>query len=166
MPDTSLHDRFRHLTVGDVHRRLTIDPITVRASTTMREIAELAARSPMTRVVAVVDDDGRLIGIVPLRMVSIRVLSSVLPELALRLTSSTEGMAEFEKAIRGDTAGDIMADPAGLPTTMSLGDAFQRLVTLRVDGLPVVDDQNRVIGYLDAVEVLLAWLRLKEQGAS
>lgn len=164
MSSESLHQRFRDLTVREAHDIMPVDPITVPATATIQELADVAARAPATRVLAVTDPDGRLAGIISLRRLSFCVLASVLPERALRLAQDAASMREFVTVTRGHTAADVMDEAASLSLDTPLDEAFERLMALHLDGLPVVDGDERVVGYLDTVEVLLAWLRLRAEG--
>jgi CBS-domain-containing membrane protein len=38
-------------------------------------------------------------------------------------------------------------------------DAFERMHAAKLNGLPIVDEERRVVGYVDQLELLLVWVR-------
>ncbi len=51
-----------------------------------------------------------------------------------------------------------MSKPVVLRPTSTVGDAFRAMHEHRYSGLPIVDDDRRVIGYIDLLELALRYL--------
>jgi CBS-domain-containing membrane protein len=118
---------------------------------------EMAARLRQERVSAfpVVDDDGRVVGIVS--------ESDLLPKETLdagwaaglpEMTSRVLGQADQQKA-ESVTAGQLMTEPA---VTAAPGDtvehAARQMYTHRVKRLPVTDAAGRLVGIISRTDVL------------
>jgi hypothetical protein len=43
--------------------------------------------------------------------------------------------------------------------------AFERMHEHKLNGLPIVDGDRRVVGYLDQLELLLVWVRATGRGS-
>jgi CBS domain-containing protein len=57
------------------------------------------------------------------------------------------------------TAADAMQEPVWVKSGDTVKDAFKRMHEHRLSGLPVVDDQYQVVGYINLLEVMAACLR-------
>jgi CBS-domain-containing membrane protein len=52
-----------------------------------------------------------------------------------------------------------MAEPASVRLDDTVRDAFRRMHAAKLNGLPITDAENRVVGYVDQLELLLVWVR-------
>lgn len=106
-------DLLTTVTIGDLNLR---PPITVTPSDTLAEVEGVLRRNRLNGV-AVVDDDGRLVGIVSDSDIN-------------RLGGASDQL----------TAADAMTpDPATIPTDLPVSQALERMAALGVGRLPVVD---------------------------
>ncbi|MEO6059356.1 MAG: CBS domain-containing protein [Candidatus Limnocylindria bacterium] len=146
--------------IGEVDRLLRgTDPILVRATDSLQRLAELAIETPGCRVVSVVDDKGRLIGLVPVRLLVNDIFLKIVPEEFLGAIGDVEGALEYAQHIRARVAADIMVSPTSVPLTATVRDAFETMHKARLNGLPILDEDRRVVSYLDQLELLLVWVR-------
>jgi CBS domain-containing protein len=65
---------------------------------------------------------------------------------------------EYAERLGARTAADVMEPPISLRPDETAREAFRRLNDTGLAGLPVVDEQGRVEGYLDELELLLVWV--------
>jgi CBS-domain-containing membrane protein len=65
---------------------------------------------------------------------------------------------EYAHHVGARTAGDIMLDPVSIHREQTVRDAFEVMHKARLNGLPVVDESRKVVGYLDQLELLLVWV--------
>ena len=72
---------------------------------------------------------------------------------------------EYAQHIAARTAADIMIAPVSLRANETVRTAFERMHHSHLNGLPIVDDEKRVVGYLDQFELLLVWIRSTGRGA-
>ena len=52
-----------------------------------------------------------------------------------------------------------MRDPVSVRMDDTVGDAFERMHDNDLFGLPITDDENRISGYVDQLELLMVWVR-------
>lgn len=146
--------------VGAVDRLLRgTDPILVSDSDSLQRLAELAIETPGCRVISVVDDGARLIGLVPVRLLVNDIFLKIVPEEFLGAIGDVESALEYAQHLRARTAADIMLPATSVRLTATVRDAFETMHKARLNGLPIVDDNGRVVSYLDQLELLLVWVR-------
>jgi CBS domain-containing protein len=135
------------------------DPIIVHREDSLHRLAEYAVERPTCRVLSVVDDEGHLIGLVPVRLLVNDIFLKIVPEEFLGIVGDVEDVLEYATHLRARTAGDIMLPPVSIHREQIVRDAFEVMHKARLNGLPVVDRANAVVGYLDQLELLLVWVR-------
>lgn len=151
--------------IGDVdHLLRDTEPILVHAGDSLHRLAELAIERPSCRVLSVVDDRNRLLGLVPVRLLVNDIFLKIVPEEFLGVIADVDDVLEYARHIRARTAADIMLAPASVRTTQTVRDAFEVMHKARLNGLPIVDERGEVSGYLDQLEMLLVWVRATGRG--
>jgi len=146
--------------IGAVDRLLRgTDPILVKESDSLQRLAELAIETPGCRVISVVDERGRLIGLVPVRLLVNDIFLKIVPEEFLGAIDDVEAALEYAQHIRARVAADVMLGPTSVRLTATVRDAFETMHKARLNGLPIVDEGGRVVSYLDQLELLLVWVR-------
>jgi len=134
------------------------DPIVVRATDSLHALAEQAVRNPACRVLSVVDEHDRLIGLVRVTELLEDIFLKVVPEESLAAIEDVEDALRYAGHIGARTAADIMQPPVWAGTTDTLRTVFHRLRLSGVNGLPVTDADRRVVAYVDQLELLMAWV--------
>jgi CBS domain-containing protein len=117
-----------------------------------------AAAQPDTRVVGVVDDSGKLVGVLPIRRFAEAVVSRVAPEALLTDIADVGDVDRFGLTIQARVAGDLMMTPAVVHPETTVDDAFRLMHQRRLSGLYVVDADDRPTGYLDLLELALLYV--------
>lgn len=145
--------------VGDADRLVATGPVIVQADASLAEVAQAAVENPACRVIAVVHDDGRLIGVIPARVLVNDIFLKIVPEEFLGEIADLAGALKYAEHVRARTARDIMAEPVSVRRDETVRDAFERMHHARLNGLPVTDAEGRVVGYVDQLELLLVWVR-------
>jgi CBS domain-containing protein len=135
------------------------DPIVVHRGDSLHRLAEIAVERPICRVLAVIDDDRRLIGLVPVRLLVNDIFLKIVPEEFLGIITDVDDVMEYAQHIRARTAGDIMLPPVSISREQTVRDAFEVMHGAKLNGLPVVDYEGRVVGYVDQLELLLVWVQ-------
>jgi CBS domain-containing protein len=108
----------------------------------------------------VVGEEGKLKGLVTLRELDEDVFLSVLPE---EFFGGLDGYELASKIIGGEmTASSIMINPVSVRLSDPITEAFRKMYQHHLEGLPVVDRNNKVIGYLSMVDLLALWLKKKQ----
>jgi CBS domain-containing protein len=67
-------------------------------------------------------------------------------------------VARFGHAVEARTVADAMLEPASIRPDATIGEAFRAMHQRRLSGLYVVDPDGRPIGYLDLIELAIAYL--------
>ena len=145
--------------IAEADLLLTAEAVVVHREDNLEAIAQRAVDNPICRVLSVVDDSERLIGLIPIRVLVDDIFLKIVPEEFLGEIADLEAALEYASHIAARTAADIMIEPASLRPTDTVRTAFERMHHSRMNGLPICDPEGRVIGYLDMLELLLVWIR-------
>jgi CBS domain-containing protein len=149
--------RVRDIPVSVAHETLGIDPLVVDLQTDLVEVLRASARHPSTRLICVVDEAGKAVGVIPISKVAISIVTRISPEALLADTVEVEDLDRFAHAIEDRTAANIMEPPATIAPSASVADAFRRMRDFRVSGLYVIDEEGRPTGYLDMLELAIVY---------
>jgi len=136
-----------------------IRPCVVDETADLLHICERLGDAPGVDVVAVADEAGRLRGIIPVRLLLDELFLHVAPEEFLADLRLMEGVEEFGKLSRARSARDLMQRPVYVTMDDSVREAFSRMHEPRLEGLPIVDDEMRVVGYLSRLQLIRLWLQ-------
>jgi CBS domain-containing protein len=133
--------------------RLSIEPLLVLPGDDVLDVLRRAADQPQTRVVGVVDDEGRLVGVLPILRLAEAVIGRLTPELLMADLTDLDEVARFGHAIEARTAADAMLGPVSVTPRSTISEAFRMMHSQRLSGLYVVDAERRPTGYVDLLEL-------------
>jgi CBS domain-containing protein len=136
------------------------DPVKVHPGDALREVAKQSVRHPECGVLCVVDADDHLLGLIPVSQLVEDIFVKIVPEEFLSHIDHATQALDYAERLGARTAADIMGPPVSVRPEQTVRDAFRKLHESELAGLPVVDDENRVTGYLDELELLLAWVEV------
>jgi CBS domain-containing protein len=148
---------------------LGLDPSTVRRNDSLENVVEVMLSHPSVNVVGVVTEEGRLVGLIDMATLSEALFFSIFPESFLAELHDVETVMEFVKRPHdASTAGDIMQEAEFIHPDDTLMKAFKVLQRRKLEGIPIVDEHDRPIGYIHLVEVMEACVQGKprEGGAA
>jgi len=145
--------------VREALERVGLEPCTVRRDEKLLAVAERLGSHPGVHTVAVVDNEGRLVGIIPMRLLLNDLFLQVAPEEFLMDLQERESVEEFGRLSRARTAEELMEEPTFVTMADTVREAFARMHERKLEGLPIVDAEMRVVGYLDRLQLLRLWLR-------
>jgi CBS domain-containing protein len=149
----------QHTPIGDADRLLTIDPIVVQTDDDLQHVAESVVKHPGARVISVVDADGRLAGVIPVRVLINDIFLKIVPEEFLGEIADYQQALKYAKHLGAHTAKDIMLDPVAVRMSDTVRVAFERMHRTKLNGLPIIDEEGKLIGYVDQLELLLVWVQ-------
>jgi CBS domain-containing protein len=141
---------------------LELEPTVVRPDTPLDLVAQAMMDHCNVHVACVVAEDGRLIGLVGLRRLADDLFFHIFPEEFLSEVTDLEHVMDYAEKSRMRTAADAMQEPVWVKPDETVKDAFKRMHEHRLSGLPVVDDQYQVIGYINLLELMDACLRINQ----
>jgi CBS domain-containing protein len=144
--------------IAEADRFLRMEPVIVRRDDSLERLAHLAVENTGCRVLSVVDDDGLLVGVIPVRVLLNDIFLKIVPEEFLGEIVDMDAVMKYAEHVGARTAGDIMLDPVAVRRDETVRDAFRRMHDAKLNGLPIVDGELRVVGYVDQLELLLVWV--------
>ncbi len=151
--------------IADADRILEMSPVIVPATASLREVAEQAVQNTGCRVIAVVDGEKRLVGLLPVRVLVNDVFLKIVPEEFLGEITDLEGALKYAAHIGARTVADVMVPPVSVHPEESVRDAFERMHVHHLNGLPITDVAEVVVGYVDQLELLMVWVRASDRAA-
>jgi CBS domain-containing protein len=150
--------RIDQMTVADVDRLMNIEPVLVQPHESLPAVVRQAVDHPGCSVVAVVDAQGRLLGLLPTRDLTVGAYVHVMPEIFLMRVRDLRESGEFARLSHGRTAGEVMRPPRAVRADARVADALGHVLAAGLDGLPIVAADDRVVGYLSLLEFLCSWI--------
>jgi CBS domain-containing protein len=149
----------RQTTVREAWRLVSEKPAVAPDDAGLRQVALVCAERPGVHTLAVVDSQGRLTGIIPLRLLLDELFLHVAPEEILADATVTHRVDELGRLSRAKTAGEFMLDPVYVTMDDTVKDVFVRMHDNELEGLPIVNEEMRPVGYVGQFELLQVWLR-------
>ena len=134
-------------------------PCIVREDDSLLEAAKALSAHRRMDIVIVVDGAGKLVGVIPARLLVDELFLQVAPEEFLADIFDRERMEEYGRMVRARTAGDLMRAPVYLTATNTIGEAFKLMHEEDLEGVPIVDAEMRPSGYLERLELIKVWLQ-------
>ena len=145
--------------IAEADRLLRIGPIVVHTGDSLKQLAELAVENTACRVLSVVDESGRLVGLVPVRVLVNHIFIKIVPEEFLAEIADYNAVLKYAAHVGARTCEQIMSEPVSVHPEETVRDAFERMHAHKLNGLPITDGDERVVGYIDQLELLLVWVR-------
>jgi CBS domain containing-hemolysin-like protein len=147
----------RFTPVAECEGLLQIEPLLLGRETDVLAALRQVAAHPATRIAGVIDDDGRLVGVLPILRLAEAVVARLAPEALLSTLSDIADIAAFSHSLEARTVGEAMLEPVSIAPSATIDDAFRRMHARHQSGIHVVDEAGRPIGYLDLLEVALVY---------
>lgn len=148
----------RDMPVEEVAQILELQPTLIRPELPLDKVARAMLAHPRVHVVCVVNDEGRLVGVLDLRTLADDLFFHIVPEEFLsEVTDLDEALHFAEKSVMR-TAADAMKKPLWVKRGETVKDAFKRMHEHGLSGLPLVDDRYHVVGYINLLELMAVCL--------
>ncbi|MEX0660060.1 MAG: CBS domain-containing protein [Egibacteraceae bacterium] len=142
-----------------VREWMTSDPVTVTPSDRVAEARQLMHRYGI-RHLPVVEDDGRLVGIVSDR--DVRIDEAALARMtAVSIAVLAEAVGD-ERSIEAV----MSASPHVIHVDEPVEAAARLMLSRRVSALPVIDDDHTLVGVITSTDCLLASLSRQDVGGT
>lgn len=140
--------------VSEIMESLHLTPTVVRTDFTLPQVVHEMAQNPRAELACVVNTEDRLVGVIDQHQLGEAMLVKVVPE---EFIENPEDYARALDAANGkhpQIAADVMSLPLYVSGEDTLDVVYQKMHKARLTGLPVVDAQYRVQGYISLLEVL------------
>jgi CBS domain-containing protein len=145
---------------------LDLEPTIVRPDTPLDEVARAMVAHGNVHVACVVAEDGRLVGLLSLDALADDLFFHIMPEEFMSEITDLEEVMEYAQKVRIRTAADAMQAPVSVKRDETVKDAFKRMHDHHLPGLPVVDDQYHVVGYINLLELMAVFIGRDHASAS
>ncbi|WP_371600790.1 CBS domain-containing protein [Streptomyces sp. NBC_00564] len=149
----------KHNKVGSV---MTTEVVRAEYGTPFKEVARLLAGHRISGL-PVVDDDEKVVGVISETDLLVRQAETpdpYAPRRRLRLAALTRGARKQAAKAKARTAGRLMTEP---PVTVHADDtiveAARTMAQHRVERLPVLDEEERLVGIVTRRDLLQVFLR-------
>jgi CBS domain-containing protein len=139
--------RFTDLIVSDVADKLIVEPSTVSQDANIKRLIDVMLEDPVARKVYVVNPEGKLVGMVT--------TETILRLIGYRVGVRT-GTLSFYKFLRDtlkEEVRDVMESPISIKAESKLTDALLKMLEEHMNDIPVVDDEGRIVGELNSLEL-------------
>lgn len=153
----------RRTPVADCQGLLAIEPLIVPADSNLLDALRRSARQPSTRLIAVADPDGRIVGVLPVSALAEAVVAHAVPEAFFADLPNIDEIAHFGHAMEAKTLAEIMLPPATIEPHATIAEAFRLMHQRHLSGLYVVDAAGRSTGYLDLQELAMRYVGALEE---
>ena len=146
----------KNIKVKEARELITLRPSIISENATLQEVLGTIIDNPKHRALYVVDKNSKLIGIVDLRRLTRHVFPHLFEEDLIG-----RGIIDL---VSSETAKDLIPHPPAYVTDDDdLETALRRMMENRLEEIPVVDKDMKVIGDLNLLELFEVWMREKDQ---
>ncbi len=154
----------REMPVSEAAKLLNIQPITIPSGATLMDAVAAMSKSPSAHVAAIVSSTGHLLGLVTLRALADHVFFHISPEIFYgEVTTDMDRSLDFGEMANVHNISDLMIEPIAVHASDSVNQAFRLMHQHGLSGLPIVDDNNRVVGFVGLLELLELILKMSEE---
>jgi CBS domain-containing protein len=139
----------RDIKVKDVYELLVGKPAIVKDDAILKDAVEAMTLNHISRKVYVTDSEGKLLGMIS--------METMLKKVGYRVGVREEGMISFFKFVTGifkENVSEFMKDPISVTNENKVLDALKIMVENHLNDLPVIDDEGKIIGELNSLEIL------------
>jgi len=138
----------RKTPVSKIISLLTIQPTIVRVDTSVFDVVHQLQTNPGMPAACVVNNENRLVGVIPLKGLADVMMAPVMPEAYINDPDGYEKAVKFSDLNQLPIAATIMNDPVFVLENETLEQIYQRMKDRNLSGLPVVDKLYRVKGFI------------------
>jgi CBS-domain-containing membrane protein len=122
---------------------------TVRWGEPISKLIESLVEHPASRAVYVLDEDGKLLGMISFR----DIIRQTNAKLGVR-GKGVSGTLKYLREARKDRVEEIMRQAVTLKPSTTLRDALQKMEDFQMNNLPVVDEDGKLVGELSGLKIL------------
>ncbi|MFN2128541.1 MAG: CBS domain-containing protein [Anaerolineales bacterium] len=131
-------------------------PILIRMDQPLPQILASFIDNPNDNIACVVNNEDRLMGLIDVHTLADRMFIPVIPEEYIENPAGYEQALEFADPSKLPVAAEIIQDPVYVHPEDNLEKAFHLMKENDLPGLPVVDKNYRVKGFISMLELMRA----------
>ncbi len=144
----------RALKISEVLDLLGLEPAKVPPDASLEDAVNEALAHRAAQVLAVVNNEGRLVGVLDRGTLAEALLLSVFPEEFIGSVQDLDQALDFADRMHIRSVADVMAEPAWVGLGDTIRDAFHTMYQRKLPGIPVVDEHYRVVGYVNMLDLM------------
>ncbi len=139
----------RDVRVKDVYDTMVGKPAIVREDAQLKDAVDAMTVNHISRKVYVVDAEGKLLGAIT--------METMLKKVGYLVGVREKGVVSFFKFVTGileDDVTEFMDKPVTVTNDNLVLEAMKKMVDNHLNDLPVVDEEGKIIGELNSLEIL------------
>jgi nitrogen regulatory protein P-II 1 len=153
-------DRVRLTTpVSEIMDVLSLEPVVVSPEASLPEVVSALISHANVQVVCVQNELKHLVGLIEVTKLSNALFQEVFPEEFLGELTDLEEVLQYADRTKYRRASDIMQEPVYVRLHDDIQKAFHLVHQRDLPGIPVVDEQYHIIGYINLLELMAVCLR-------
>jgi hypothetical protein len=138
----------RNTPVSEIIHLLSIHPTIVHVDTPLFDVVNHLQANPGMPAACVVNNEERLVGVIPLKALADVMMAPVMPEAYINDPEGYEKALKFADVNQLPIAAAIMSDPVYVVENDTMDQTYKRMKDRSLSGLPVVDKLYRVKGFI------------------
>jgi CBS domain-containing protein len=140
--------RQRSIPVSEILPLLNLNPTIVKMNTPLIEVLTLLLANPGVPAACVVNNENRLMGVIPIKSLADVMMIPVMPEAYFNDPNGYDKALQYAQITDEHIAAGLMKDPVFMHENDSLEDVFQTMRDNNLSGLPVVDKNYHISGFI------------------
>jgi CBS domain-containing protein len=139
----------RDVRVKDVYDTMVGKPAIVREDAQLKDAVDAMTVNHISRKVYVVDAEGKLLGAIT--------METMLKKVGYLVGVREKGVVSFFKFVTGileDDVTEFMDKPVTVTNDNLVLEAMKKMVDNHLNDLPVIDEEGKIIGELNSLEIL------------
>jgi CBS domain-containing protein len=140
--------RQRNIPVSEILPLLDLHPTIVKMNTSLIEVLNLLLANPGVPAACVVNNENRLMGVIPIKSLADVMMIPVMPEAYIKDPDEYDKALQYAQITEQHIAAGIMKDPVFMHQEDTLEDVFQKMRDHNLSGVPVVDKNYHIAGFI------------------
>lgn len=140
--------RQRKTPVSEIIPLLNLQPTLVQMNTPLLEVLAALLANPGMPAACVVNGEGRLMGVIPIKALADVLMIPVMPERYINDPAEYEKALQYAKITTEHIAVNVMRDPIFMHEEDALEDVYLQMRQYNLSGCPVVDQAYHVRGFV------------------
>jgi CBS domain-containing protein len=145
---------------------LNLNPVVVQTKQSLIEIVEAVVEEPNIEIACVVNEQQRLVGLLPLQNLVDDLFATLVPAEFLSVSLDRDEVMNYAQQVGVHTAGDAMLPAVWVTDDDKVTDAFTKMHDNKLTGIPIVNDRYEVTGYINLQELLALYVRSQKTSES
>jgi CBS domain-containing protein len=148
--EEALHDwtRQRNTPVSKILPLLDLHPTIVKMNTPLIDVMALLLGNPGVPAACVVNNEDRLMGVIPIKSLADVIMIPVMPESYITNPDEYDKALQYAQITDQHMAAAIMKNPIFMMEEETLANVFQKMRDHNLSGLPVVDKNYHITGFI------------------